>query len=226
MHRSDDGFVSFVIHLAVGPSLRDSVTMASSFASAPCRRPLRQPLSPRRHVPKLASVASSYPPAHRASWPPRRRRRWLPSRCVSHEPPSCVPATLLVGLHAKQGVDVCGRPPWLRAKVLSHHGARPACCQRRREEAQWELLVYDQKVIANIDDRALAHLQVVVIDKLRRQESFSISLQERQDHQRVGVAAFRVGLRLCRQPPADTEPPMDRGLGGDRQLCRWPVHDP
>lgn len=84
-------------------------------------------------------------------------------------------------------------------------------------------LVYDQKVIANIDDRALAHLQVVVINKLRRQESFSISLQ---DHQRVGVAAFRVGLRLCRQPPADTEPPMDRGLGGDRQLCRWPVHDP
>ena len=39
-------------------------------------------------------------------------------------------------------------------------------------------LVYDQKVIANIDDRALAHLQVVVINKLRRQESFSISLQD------------------------------------------------
>ena len=38
--------------------------------------------------------------------------------------------------------------------------------------------VYDQKVIADIDDRALAHLQVVVINKLRRQESFSISLQD------------------------------------------------
>ena len=39
-------------------------------------------------------------------------------------------------------------------------------------------LVYDQKVIADLDDRALAHLQVVVINKLRRQESFSISLQD------------------------------------------------
>ena len=37
------------------------------------------------------------------------------------------------------------------------------------------ILVFDTRDIA-VDDRALAHLQIVIIDKLRRNEKFSMSL--------------------------------------------------
>lgn len=37
-------------------------------------------------------------------------------------------------------------------------------------------LVYDQTTLAELDDRVLAHLQVVIINKLRRLESFSLTL--------------------------------------------------
>ncbi|OUE25872.1 ATP-dependent DNA ligase [Clavibacter michiganensis] len=36
-------------------------------------------------------------------------------------------------------------------------------------------LIYDTQVKTEIDDRALAHLQVVMLNKLRRRESFAFS---------------------------------------------------
>ena len=41
-------------------------------------------------------------------------------------------------------------------------------------------LIYDRGEPIELDDRALAHLQVVIIDKLRRGEHFSLTL--RSDH--------------------------------------------
>ena len=41
-------------------------------------------------------------------------------------------------------------------------------------------LIYDRGEPIELDDRALAHLQVVIIDKLRRGERFSLTL--RSDH--------------------------------------------
>jgi hypothetical protein len=38
--------------------------------------------------------------------------------------------------------------------------------------------VYDDGRPIDVDDRTLAHLQVVIIDKLRRGESFSLSLSD------------------------------------------------
>ncbi|MFF2369151.1 ATP-dependent DNA ligase [Agromyces sp. NPDC058110] len=38
------------------------------------------------------------------------------------------------------------------------------------------LLIYDSKLEVVIDDRTLMHLQIVIIDKLRRAEKFAISL--------------------------------------------------
>jgi hypothetical protein len=37
--------------------------------------------------------------------------------------------------------------------------------------------IYDNKREIRIDDRALAHLQIVIIDKLRRSESFELHLR-------------------------------------------------
>ncbi len=37
------------------------------------------------------------------------------------------------------------------------------------------VLVYDDDRVAEFDDRTLAHLQVVIVNKLRRQESFSFT---------------------------------------------------
>jgi hypothetical protein len=39
-------------------------------------------------------------------------------------------------------------------------------------------LVYDQTVLAEIDDRTLAHVEDVVVNKLRRQEAFALSLND------------------------------------------------
>ncbi len=39
-------------------------------------------------------------------------------------------------------------------------------------------LIYDSSSRFEIDDRALAHLQVVVVDKLRRRESFEWRLRD------------------------------------------------
>lgn len=56
---------------------------------------------------------------------------------------------------------------------------RPApllCGIRRRSE--WNgmgTLVYDRDRSAEFDDRTLAHLQVIVVNKLRRQESFAFT---------------------------------------------------
>jgi hypothetical protein len=38
-------------------------------------------------------------------------------------------------------------------------------------------LIYDRGEAIELDDRALAHLQVVIIDKLRRGEHFSLTLR-------------------------------------------------
>lgn len=38
--------------------------------------------------------------------------------------------------------------------------------------------VYDSDTILTIDDRTLAHLQVVILDKLRRNESFALDLHD------------------------------------------------
>ncbi|WP_136709999.1 ATP-dependent DNA ligase [Agromyces sp. H66] len=40
------------------------------------------------------------------------------------------------------------------------------------------VFVYDRDVEVDIEDRTLAHLQVVIIDKLRRQERFPLVLQD------------------------------------------------
>ena len=39
-------------------------------------------------------------------------------------------------------------------------------------------LIYDRGEPIELDDRALAHLQVVIIDKLRRGEHFSLTLRD------------------------------------------------
>ena len=40
--------------------------------------------------------------------------------------------------------------------------------------------VYDRDATVEMDDRTLAHLQVVMINKLRRQESFALTLRDDQ----------------------------------------------
>lgn len=40
------------------------------------------------------------------------------------------------------------------------------------------VLVYDRDFEVDIEDRTLAHLQVVIIDKLRRQERFPLVLED------------------------------------------------
>jgi len=40
------------------------------------------------------------------------------------------------------------------------------------------LFVYDNSRAIEVDDRLLAHLQVVIIDKLRRRECFTVSLTD------------------------------------------------
>ena len=40
--------------------------------------------------------------------------------------------------------------------------------------------VYDRDAAVEMDDRTLAHLQVVMINKLRRQESFALTLRDDQ----------------------------------------------
>jgi hypothetical protein len=39
-------------------------------------------------------------------------------------------------------------------------------------------LLYDKSREIEVDDRVLAHLQVVIVDKLRRRESFAINLRD------------------------------------------------
>ncbi len=46
-------------------------------------------------------------------------------------------------------------------------------------------LVYDDDRVAEFDDRTLAHLQVVIVNKLRRQESFPFTWTD--DHRTVTV---------------------------------------
>ena len=41
-------------------------------------------------------------------------------------------------------------------------------------------VVYDRSKVAELDDRTLAHLQAVIVDKLRRMESFSWILGDEQ----------------------------------------------
>lgn len=52
-------------------------------------------------------------------------------------------------------------------------------------------LTYDSKVVATIDDRVLAHLQVVIWAKLRRGESFSFTWN---DPERNGFGRTSVWL--------------------------------
>ncbi len=52
-------------------------------------------------------------------------------------------------------------------------------------------LSYDSKVVATIDDRILAHLQVVIWAKLRRGEQFSFTFQ---DTQRSGLGRSSIWI--------------------------------
>jgi hypothetical protein len=52
-------------------------------------------------------------------------------------------------------------------------------------------LTYDSKVVATIDDRALAHLQVVIWAKLRRGEQFSFTWV---DSQRNGMGRTSIWI--------------------------------
>lgn len=42
-------------------------------------------------------------------------------------------------------------------------------------------LVYDSQTRIGFDDRVLAHLEVVIVNKLRRKESFAVSWRESHD---------------------------------------------
>ena len=53
-------------------------------------------------------------------------------------------------------------------------------------------LIYDRGEPIELDDRALAHLQVVIIDKLRRGEHFSLTL--RSDH---GMLSYWISPRMA-----------------------------
>jgi hypothetical protein len=48
-------------------------------------------------------------------------------------------------------------------------------------------LVYDSGTTFTIDDRTLAHLQVVILDKLRRDESFALELRDDRHIQTLWV---------------------------------------
>jgi hypothetical protein len=54
------------------------------------------------------------------------------------------------------------------------------------------VLICDRGEPIEIDDRALAHLQVVIIDKLRRGEHFSLTL--RSDH---GMLSYWISPRMA-----------------------------
>jgi hypothetical protein len=43
-------------------------------------------------------------------------------------------------------------------------------------------LVYDSSTVIAFDDRVLAHLEVVIVSKLRRKESFALSWREPADN--------------------------------------------
>jgi hypothetical protein len=47
--------------------------------------------------------------------------------------------------------------------------------QQHRQETPVGMLVYNGRMTLSVDDRVLAHLQVVVINKLRRRESFTFT---------------------------------------------------
>jgi hypothetical protein len=47
-----------------------------------------------------------------------------------------------------------------------------------RQETPVGMLVYNGRMTLTIDDRVLAHLQVVVINKLRRRESFTFTCED------------------------------------------------
>src|SRR4029078_13353884 len=68
---------------------------------------------------------------------------------------------------------------------------RDACCRRGVARAMrvasfskagcsMGRFVYDRDATVEMDDRTLAHLQVVIINKLRRQESFALTLRDDQ----------------------------------------------
>jgi len=48
--------------------------------------------------------------------------------------------------------------------------------------------IYDRSVAIDIDDRALAHLQVVILDKLRRNESFALDLWDSKHWSTIWVS--------------------------------------
>lgn len=43
-------------------------------------------------------------------------------------------------------------------------------------------LVYDSSTVISFDDRVLAHLEIVIVSKLRRKESFALSWRESPDN--------------------------------------------
>ena len=51
----------------------------------------------------------------------------------------------------------------------------PTMRPQHRQETPVGMLVYNGRMTLPIDDRVLAHLQVVVINKLRRRESFTFT---------------------------------------------------
>jgi len=71
-------------------------------------------------------------------------------------------------------------------------------------------LVYEQKSTFDIEDRSLAHLRIVVMNKLRRQESFMLQVP----HREVGHVSLWMapGIPVAFQFSGSRSPRIDRDL--------------
>lgn len=67
------------------------------------------------------------------------------------------------------------RTPTLHLKGLDNHHKTPSLISARPRYSQRMGMLYYDGTAIEIDDRTLAHLKVAVVQKLRRQEAFTVS---------------------------------------------------
>ncbi|WP_414171415.1 ATP-dependent DNA ligase [Clavibacter tessellarius] len=89
-------------------------------------------------------------------------------------------------------------------------------------------LIYDATTRTTIDDRALAHLQIVMLGKLRRKESFAFSWKypaaEGDGRSTVWIAPESPpALPVLRQPAPGDQPGLGRRADGQRELRDRPA---
>src|SRR5690349_7000983 len=78
-----------------------------------------------------------------------------------------------------------------RPRVACRYNVPPGPCGSSLDEGSGAAMgsfIYDRSVAIDIDDRALAHLLVVILDKLRRNESFALDLWDSKHWSTIWVS--------------------------------------